>query len=175
MRNHRTRSHCRKTVESFILAALIACRPAPPPAGDVRPAVAKAVSAADRPSILFPDGTVYDIEVVADDPGREQGLMYRESLPPHHGMLFIFPASDIYPFWMKNTIIPLDIIWTDENGAVVHIEKHVPPCTADPCPSYSPEVVARYVLELAGGEADSRHLANGQRLAMRNLGSLPVH
>jgi len=73
--------------------------------------------------------------------------MFREYLPENSGMLFIFPESGIYQFWMKNTLIPLDIIWLNENYKVVQIE-HVEPCQSNPCPIYNPEKEAKYVLEV---------------------------
>lgn len=80
--------------------------------------------------------------------------MYRETLAPHAGMLFIFDQPGRYGFWMKHTRIPLDMLWLDQNWQVVHIERTVPPCTNDPCPRYRPPADARYVLEVNGGAAD---------------------
>ena len=88
------------------------------------------------------------VEVVQKPDELSRGLMFRKSLPANAGMLFIFPKSDIYPFWMKNTLIPLDIIWLDETQKIVHIEHDVPPCSSDPCPVYTPPFTARYVLEV---------------------------
>jgi len=73
--------------------------------------------------------------------------MYRESLPEKKGMLFVFPTSDIHDFWMKNTIIPLDMIWIDNQFKVVHIA-NAQPCTEDPCKIYAPRTLAKYVLEI---------------------------
>src|SRR5688572_12246217 len=80
------------------------------------------------------------VEMATDDATRAQGLMYREHLPAGRGMLFVFPGNDVYSFWMKNTLIPLDMIWIDEGRKVVHVKRDVQPCRADPCPSYSPEI-----------------------------------
>ena len=77
--------------------------------------------------------------------------MFRESL--NRGMLFVFETQDIYPSWMKNTLIPLYIIWIDKDFKVVHIE-HAVPCN-DTCPSYVPEKKALYVLEANAGFADN--------------------
>lgn len=107
------------------------------------------------------------VEVAADPDTRGQGLMYRPSLGPGHGMLFLFPNSARHSFWMKNTLIPLDIIWVDENLTVVHIERDLPPCQADPCPSYEPDAFATKVLELAAGQADARSIRIGDVLAFR--------
>lgn len=91
----------------------------------------------------------YDVEIADEPQERRDWLMRRESMPDDHGMLFVFPENGIHRFWMKNTLIPLDMIWLDEEMTVVHVETDVPPCKADPCPSYWPfDIGARYVLEL---------------------------
>lgn len=116
------------------------------------------------PRITMPDGTVYAIEVVADSEERAQGLMFRDHLQPNAGMLFIFPSDGEYAFWMKNTLIPLDMLWIDVNKNIVQIKHDVPPCKIDDCPSYPPGVQSRYVLELAAGEAKKHNLKIGDRL-----------
>lgn len=91
---------------------------------------------------------------IADTPAeREKGLMNRTSLASDHGMLFIFENDGIYPFWMKNTLIPLDMIWIDSNKKIVAIIENVPICpkTIVNCPTYSPGTYARYVLEVNAG------------------------
>ncbi len=86
-------------------------------------------------------------------PERTRGLQHRESLSPQSGMLFVFERSWPYTFWMKDTLIPLDMIWMDYTRKIVHIEHDVPPCKADPCPHYGSRNKALYVLELNAGEA----------------------
>lgn len=130
---------------------------------------------ASGPRVVFPDGHAVSVEIAADDATREQGLMYRDSLPPDTGMIFLFPASGDYPFWMKNTLIPLDMIWLDDQKKIVHIAREVPPCKADPCPNYPPNAIARAVLEVAGGVASRHGLQNGQVLRFEGLDSVVVH
>jgi len=77
----------------------------------------------------------------------------RRSLPANHGMLFVFPRADPQAFWMKNTLIPLDMLYFDSARTLVSMQLNVPPCRTDPCPVYPSESPARYVLELAGGTA----------------------
>lgn len=108
---------------------------------------------ASGPRVIFPNGFVVRVEPVAEDELRAQGLMFRDHLDPGTGMLFFFPQDGVYSFWMKNTRIPLDMIWIDAEKKVVHIKNDVPPCRIENCPSYDPGVPARYVLEVAGGEA----------------------
>ena len=70
---------------------------------------------------------------------QAQGLMFRESLTENTGMLFPFPDKGVHRFWMKNTMIPLDMIWMDADGKVIFVSADTPPCKADPCPSYGPD------------------------------------
>ena len=79
--------------------------------------------------------------------------MFRESLPAKSGMLFLFPDGEVHKFWMKNTMIPLDMIWMDSGGKVLFVSANTPPCKADPCPTYGPDAPASSVLEIAGGKA----------------------
>lgn len=129
----------------------------------------QAAAPASSPAVVLPGGSKVVVEVVSDQLTRAQGLMFRSSLGDDRGMLFVFPETAVHSFWMQNTLIPLDIIWIDEGGAIVHIARDVPPCRADPCPSYPPKGAARYVLELAGGQAAARGLRDGDRLAFEGL------
>jgi uncharacterized membrane protein (UPF0127 family) len=130
--------------------------------------------ATNVPRIVFPDGHVVQLELATDDATRTQGMMFRDQLPEDRGMLFMFDKSGDYPFWMKNTIIPLDIVWIDEQKRIVHISANTPPCKADPCPSYPPGGLARYVLELGGGVAARHGLANGKPLRFEALDNVVV-
>ncbi len=121
------------------------------------------------PKIVLADGFPVIVEVAADDDMRAQGLMFRDHLDENRGMIFLFAQPGDYAFWMKNTIIPLDMIWIDDAHRVVHVEHDVPPCKADPCPSYPPGVQARSVLELAAGVAARHHIANGDQLRFEGL------
>lgn len=121
------------------------------------------------PRITFPNGHVVAVEIAADDETRAQGLMYRDQVRPGTGMLFLFPKDDIYSFWMKNTITSLDIIWMTPDGLVVDIKSDVPPCQADPCPSYAPSGTARYVLEVGAGVAKQQTLVPGSRVRIEGI------
>ena len=101
----------------------------------------------------MPSGAVYAVELAKTPEEQAQGLMFRESLAERTGMLFLFPENAPHHFWMKNTMIPLDMIWMDEAGTVLFVSADTPPCKADPCPSYGPDGPARSVLEIAGGMA----------------------
>ncbi len=96
--------------------------------------------------------TCFVAEIADDAEERRVGLMNRESLKDNEGMLFVFedPKPRI-TFWMKNTLIPLDMIRMDSSGHVLHMEQDVQPCVNEPCPTYGPKlasIVSKYVLEL---------------------------
>lgn len=146
------------------MLVLAACtqHPATPPPATPAPV-------ASGPRIVLPDRTAISVEIAADDATREQGLMYRDQMPQDHGMIFLFPQSGDYPFWMKNTLIALDMLWIDDAHRIVHIASNVPPCKADPCPSYPPNASAKYVLELNAGVAGKHGLKNGDVLRFVDL------
>jgi uncharacterized membrane protein (UPF0127 family) len=150
----------RRTLITIVLATLgcAPTAPAPPPATESRDATPPG------PQVIFPDGFVVSVEIAADDELRAQGLMYRDALRPGTGMLFLFAQDGEYPFWMKNTRIPLDIIWIDASHRVAHVKFNVPPCRVDDCPNYAPNATARYVLEVAGGVAQQHDLKAGDQL-----------
>ncbi len=118
----------------------------------------------DRGTVTMPNGAVYSVEIPRTPEERERGLMFRSSLAPRTGMLFVFDTTAHHAFWMKNCLIPLDLIWLDETKRVVGILPDTPPCKADPCPIYQVDVPARYVLEIAGGAARREGLAAGSAL-----------
>src|SRR5689334_17421350 len=116
--------------------------------------------------IATPNGAIIQAEIADTTEKRAKGLMYRDSLANNRGMLFTFAEPQLWTFWMKNTRIPLDIIWMDGKKRVVHIERNVPTCsrTDDGCPQYQPNDNAVYVLELAAGVADALKLQLGSVL-----------
>lgn len=111
-------------------------------------------------------GHRFDIEIVSDDAARARGLMFRDSMPADHGMLFVF--SDMQPrvFWMKNTWIPLDMLFFDSDYRLVSVQQRVPPCRSDPCAQYASDGPAQYVLELNGGTADRLGVKPGDKLTV---------
>jgi uncharacterized membrane protein (UPF0127 family) len=102
---------------------------------------------------------------IADTPEKlSKGLMFRQKIKDDYGMLFVFPDEDYRSFWMKNTLIPLDIIYLNQGRQIVDMYLSVPPCKADPCPSYNSSFPARYVLELNGGLAKKLKLKIGDKI-----------
>lgn len=114
--------------------------------------------------IYFPNGDSISAELAVTPEERARGLMFRENIAFDQGMLFIFEREDVYSFWMKNMLIPLDLIWLDREKRIVHIERCIPPCKEEPCPSYTPKVPAQYVLELKAGSVERRGIKIFDRL-----------
>jgi YVTN family beta-propeller protein len=105
------------------------------------------------------------VEVPDEEEEHMRGLMFRQHLPWNAGMLFAFDSEEPRAFWMKNTLIPLDMIFIDDNSEVVYIIENVPPCEQDPCPSYPSEEPAQYVLEVNAGFVQQNGVQVGDRLA----------
>ena len=129
---------------------------AAPPAAEERDA--------RRAEVRFPNDHLVVAEI-ADTPERQaKGYMFRSEVREGEGMVFLFPQAGFHPFWMKNTLVPLDIIWMDEAKVILHIEANTPPCKADPCPSYGPPRKSSAVLEVRAGTAAAQGLKAGDRL-----------
>ena len=116
-----------------------------------------------RPVIL-PDGTTVHAEVNTQKADMGRGMMFRDSFPEGRGMLFIHGTPGLYPYWMYQTKVPLDIIWMDRAGRVVEISENTPPCTtkASECPNYGGTKEATVVLELPGGSGRRHGVALGE-------------
>jgi uncharacterized protein len=137
-------------------------------------ATAKAPTPATTPVVsgpraILPSGNVYRLELARTPEEQAQGLMFRESLPPNTGMLFVFDVAGPHRFWMKNTMIPLDMIWLDEAGRVTFVSADTPPCKADPCPNYGPDTPAARVLEIAGGMAAKEKVTIGSVIQVEGV------
>lgn len=116
--------------------------------------------------ITVPGGTIIQAELADTPRKRAEGLMYRTHLADDRGMLFTFSQAQAWVFWMKNTKIPLDLIWINDKKQIIHMEQNVPICTRtdDSCPQYRPNEGALYVLELAAGRAERLKLERGSKL-----------
>ncbi|MGV8941837.1 MAG: DUF192 domain-containing protein [Lysobacter sp.] len=110
-------------------------------------------------------GSRYSVEVADDNAKRAQGLMFRDELAADHGMLFIHEREEPQAYWMKNTRIPLDILYFDNERRLVSQQRDVPSCSAgDSCPPYPSGAAARFVLELNAGQASKLGLEDGAEL-----------
>ena len=120
-----------------------------------------ATAPATFPTVAIIIGSkTFTVEIAADLAAREQGLMNRDKMENEHGMIFLFPHSGIYKFWMKDTKIPLDLLFLDNAGKVVHIVT-LQPGDLVGFENYTP---TRYVIELNAGVAKSLNLKTGDTI-----------
>jgi hypothetical protein len=124
-------------------------------------------AAQKKPSLKYPvcfGPNCYFAELAVTAAEQQKGLMFRNSMGREEGMLFIFEKEGSRSFWMKNTIIPLDMIWIDKDKKVSYIAAGVQPCKSDHCPLISPLDPAQYVLEVNAGEAERIGLKIGDEV-----------
>ena len=158
--------------------ALLACNAEAPQPAAPTPAVIGPLKPSEpfgltTITVRSPDGDVALSVPVYDayqPPARRRGLMHRKSLPPMTGMIFRFPEPHRGGFYMKNTLIPLSIAFYDGDGRVLAV-LDMPPCTADPCPTYDPEVTYNGALEVNRGFFERIGLEKGWRIEVP--GGLP--
>ena len=122
----------------------------------------------DEPAVSLA-GERFNIEIADDDQSRAQGLMFRDSMADDHGMLFLFPTQAPRSFWMKNTRIPLDIFYFDEQLKLVSVSENVKPCRTPQCRSYPSTGPAKYVLELNAGKAQELGVKTGDEITFHNV------
>jgi uncharacterized membrane protein (UPF0127 family) len=96
-----------------------------------------------------------------------RGLMFRAAMPDDAGMLFVFPGENYQSFWMKNTKIPLDMIFISSSGKIIDIKNDFLPCEKDPCPSYTSAAPAQYVLEINAGLVQKEGIKIGDSVMIR--------
>jgi uncharacterized protein len=106
------------------------------------------------------------LEVARSPRQQEVGLMFRTQLSPDHGMAFVLGHQAPVSFWMKNTLVPLDMIFL-RDGVVINVAAQAPPCEEDPCPTYPSQGRVDTVVELAAGRAAALGLSTGTRVDLR--------
>ncbi len=114
-------------------------------------------------TLQSPDGKTItlDVEHAVTESQQARGLMNRRSVT--HGMLFVFTDDALRTFWMKNTLVPLDIIFFDDRGRFVS-STTMQPCTGDPCPLYSSDGLAMYALEMPAGFVAERGVGKNWKI-----------
>ncbi len=120
----------------------------------------------------------FSVEIADSESEKELGLMNRESLAENKGMLFIFDEDGIYNFWMKDTLIPLDIIWINSDKEVVYIKENALPCKNlfdekdslknEQCETFIPDRKAKYVLEINAGKTKELGIKIGETAKFLN-------
>lgn len=149
---------------ALVIAGCSQSAPEPPAAAPVR---------VEGPRATLPDGFTVRLELALSPEEIANGLMFRPSLAADRGMLFLFDEARLPSFWMKNTLIALDLVFLDPVGTVVDVIPEVPPCAADPCPTYSPEAPALAVLELGAGSAKAHGIEPGATLLFERVPGYP--
>jgi uncharacterized membrane protein (UPF0127 family) len=107
-----------------------------------------------------------DIEIAEEELAIRQGLMYRQSMEPKQGMLFIMPNEEPQSFWMLNTYISLDIIFVNQNREIVKIQPNTQPRSLKPIPSEQPAI---FVVEVLAGFCAKHGIAEGDRIQYQRL------
>ncbi|NJK77774.1 MAG: DUF192 domain-containing protein [Nanoarchaeota archaeon] len=130
-------------------------------------------------SVQFPMGTIkiddiaLQVQVADTEPRRVRGLMFQDQLPYNQGMIFVFDEVGIYSLWMLNMQFSLDMIWFDQHGNVIHIEKNIPPCKTAletmTCQSIVPEGKALYILEVTSGFVDKFNITKDSKLSVISI------
>lgn len=130
-------------------------------------------------SVEFPRGTILldgiplEVQIADTDPRRVRGLMFQDQLPYDQGMVFVFDDPGRHSIWMLNMQFPLDIIWFDRDGMVVHIEEGVPPCKTaleiTTCTSIVPDGEAFYVLEVTAGFVGQNNITKDSVLTIISI------
>jgi uncharacterized membrane protein (UPF0127 family) len=121
------------------------------------------VSAQAEPLVIHTGGSAYkfEVEVVTTPETRAQGLMFRKAMPPNAGMLFIYPGEQPVSFWMKNTLIPLDMLFVKTDGSIAHIAHNAVPMDETPIDSGA---AVKAVLEINGGTANALGIKEGDKV-----------
>lgn len=107
------------------------------------------------------------VELASTQQEMSRGLMFREHLDENRGMLFLFDSEQPLGFWMKNTLIALDIIFIDEDFKIISAHKRVPPCRRDPCPVYGSGEPAKFVVEVNAGFVERYGISEGGRVEIK--------
>ena len=108
----------------------------------------------------------FQVEIARSPEQRERGLMFRPQMALDQGMLFLQPTGPA-AFWMKNTYIPLDLLYFDSEGRLLQIQSNILPCTTAQCPIYTSTAAnIRYILEINAGEAARQEIRPGDRLRL---------
>ena len=124
------------------------------------------IACSSVPHVSFDSGVSFDVEIADSMDERARGLMFREHLDDTAGMLFVFDDETPRSFWMKNTLIPLDMIFINSNLTVVEVKANVLPCESDPCQSYR-SLPSMYVLEINANLAENKGIRVGSKLDLR--------
>lgn len=141
--------------------------------------VANGTAAQDSPTLennfqkgkITIDNTTLNVQVAETPDQMVEGLQFQQPLPYNQGMIFVFGQPQVVAMWMKDMQFPLDMIWFDSDGNIVHIERNLPPCVGDaPCQVYDGgRQDAKYVLEVTAGFADKFGITDKSKLSILSI------
>ncbi len=120
------------------------------------------------------DNVTLNVQVAETDAQRDRGLMFQDQLPYNQGMIFVMNNEQVIPIWMLNMQFPLDVIWFDSNGNVVHITKYMQPCqsaleTATCAVDNGGGKLAKYVLETTAGFVSKFNITTSSKLQIISI------
>lgn len=176
MKRHQLSALSSQLVISLIIIAMTGCGGGPPEQAAAIPVTAQpAATTAERalPVAFLPKGRPLALELAITPEEIGQGLMFRTSLPDDRGMLFLFKEERVPSFWMKDTLIPLDMVFLSAEGVIIDVIENAQPCKTEPCPQYVANAPAMAVLEVAAGVAESHGLESGVRLYFKRVPGFP--
>jgi uncharacterized membrane protein (UPF0127 family) len=140
-----------------LIVLLPSCRKAPPP---------QSVDDFSLREVTLPYGQIIKVETMIDTRDLLRGMMYRTSIAPDRGMLFVHPRPGQYSFWMYQMQIPLDTIWLGSDHRIVEILENLPPCPkrASLCPHFGGNKASEFEIQMGGGMAKKYGLEVGQTI-----------
>jgi len=121
---------------------------------------------ANETLVISINNHIFTVELAVSAAERSQGLKHRKSLAPYSGMLFVYPDSQFISFWMKQTLIPLDLLFFDKDGQLVELHHNIQPCKVTDCKIYTNTKPAQFALELAAGTATELRLQVGNNFSV---------
>lgn len=123
--------------------------------------------------VTLPSGRVIYVSLAITPEEQARGYMGHREIPPDEGMLFLNRTPAVRHFWMKNCLVPIDMIWLTEDHRIAFIQHSAPPCASDPCPVFGPSTPTFDILEVRGGTAREKGLKMGDQLRVVTDGLEP--
>lgn len=175
MNIEKTRRKCQTVIVSIVVSGVMV-------AACTQPRIEQAASAdagppptlIPLPQAILPDEFRVNLELATTSEETTTGLMFRPSLAADRGMLLLWGEERFATIWMMNVFVPLDIVFLNDAGQVVELVADAQPCSAEPCPRFTPRVASRAVLEVAAGAAAAHGLEVGTQIEFVRVPGYPV-
>ena len=134
--------------------------------GFLFPVFAQEVSINKARVTFIKQQVVMEVEIAKTEQARQYGLMNRTQLDSNSGMLFVYSDEALRGVWMKNTLLPLDVLFINRDGRIVSIAQNLQPCKIERCPVTDSQGIAQYMLEVNAGFIDRHNIQLGQTVLM---------